>query len=308
MINFCTPKIGCDGVINIKRERRKKQLDILGASKQVIDKNVHIKNISEKFEDYPFLNQVKELYKDKLNVINKNDIKANNDLAVVLVSLNFIFTAMLIIFISVFINLWYVLAVIGITTSYLLHCLLDFYLNFKLKKLHSQFPAAIQIFTDIYMSSRNIKMGLNESYKEMPKEISVVFERLSRELASSYDYEKHLRKFAKSLGYVWGYAFTELLLMSYEGGGDISEDLIFLNELINDDIQDSEETKSEMATNKMLFIILMIATAVAFISNVLYNPVAKSLYFYTPIGNTLLMMWVIVMALGITATIVLDNL
>ena len=58
------------------------------------------------------------------------------------------------------------------------------------------------------MSSRNIKMALNSSYQEMPNEISVVFERLSRELASSYDYESHLKKFAKSLGYVWGYAFT----------------------------------------------------------------------------------------------------
>lgn len=291
-----------------KKERRKKKLDILTSSKQVIERNGLIKKIGIKIEDYPLINKLREKYKDKLNIINKNESNTNDSIAVTLVIANALLTMLFIFSLSLFMNVWYVLLVIGVTTTYLLHCIVEFYLNFKLKKIYSQFPIAIQLFTDIYMSNRNIKMALNSSYQEMPNEISVVFERLSRELASSYDYESHLKKFAKSLGYVWGYAFTELLLMSYEGGGDISEDLIFLNELINDDIQDSEETKSEMATNKMLFVILMLSTAVAFALNVLYNPVAKSLYFYTPIGNTLLMIWVIVIALGITVTIVLDNL
>lgn len=291
-----------------KKERRKKKLDILTSSKQVIESNGLIKKIGIKIEDYPLINKLREKYKDKLNIINKNESDTNDSIAVTLVIANALLTMLFIFSLSLFMNVWYVLLVIGVTTTYLLHCIVEFYLNIKLKKIYSQFPIAIQLFTDIYMSSRNIKMALNSSYQEMPNEISVVFERLSRELASSYDYESHLKKFAKSLGYVWGYAFTELLLMSYEGGGDISEDLIFLNELINDDIQDSEETKSEMATNKMLFVILMLSTAGAFVLNVLYNPVAKSLYFYTPIGNTLLMIWVIVIALGITVTIVLDNL
>lgn len=291
-----------------KKERRKKKLDILTSSKQVIEKSGLVKKIGKKIEEFPLLEKLKDNYRDKLNVINKNEDHANNSIAVLMITSNMLSTSLFVILLSMFVNVWYVLAVIGITNLYLFHCIIEFYLNIKLKKIYSQFPIAIQLFTDIYMSSMNIKMALNTSYHEMPKEISVVFERLSRELSSSYDYESHLRKFAKSLGYTWGYAFTELLLMSYQGGGDISNHLIFLNELINDDIQDSEETKSEMATNKMLFIVLMLATAGAFTLNILYNPVAKSLYFYTPVGNTLLMVWVIVIALGITATIILDNL
>ena len=37
------------------------------------------------------------------------------------------------------------------------------------------------------MLKKRIKKALNEAYVEMPKEIGTVFEKLSRELSSSYD-------------------------------------------------------------------------------------------------------------------------
>jgi hypothetical protein len=96
--------------------------------------------------------------------------------------------------------------------------------------------------------------------------------------------------------------------MSYEGTGDISEDLLFLNEMVNDDLQSEEENRSEMASNKMLFIILNSVTLCAFIGNIFLNPIAKQLYFYTSTGNTIIMIWLIVVALGVSATVILEKL
>ena len=290
-----------------KKVRRKTSINLVSDSLEVLNKSSFIYKVIQKIEDYPFLIKLRNNYTSKLNVINKNDIKANELLATYMLLGNIGISSLIVFGLSLFMSVWYVLAVLAATMLYLGHSVIEMYLGLKLKKIYKQFPEAIQLFTDIYMGSRNIKKALNEAYVEMPKEIGTVFEKLSRELSSSYDYQTHIKTFAKSLGYTWGYAFTELLMMSYEGGGDISDDLVFLNELINDDIQDAEETKSEMASNKMMFMILMGATGIAFVGNIMANPIAKSLYFYTPMGNNLIMAWVLVLAVGITAMAVLDN-
>lgn len=267
-----------------------------------------VDNTDKFLKKFPLIYKVKDNYVRYLGVISIKSNKHNNGIAIFFILISTVFTILLSVLLFIFMNLWYVVLVIASITLYLINYSFLFYLKIKLRKIHKQFASAIQLFTDYYMTSRSIKGALNESYKDMPKEVGIVFERLARRLASGYDYEKPINEFAEGLSYVWGYAFSELLIMSYEKAGDISEDLLFLNELINDDIQDEEETKSEMANNKIIFLALNGCTFVAFLINIIKSPLAKQLYFYTPTGNTLLMSWLGVIALGITISMVLENM
>jgi Flp pilus assembly protein TadB len=205
-------------------------------------------------------------------------------------------------------NLWYVILVIALLVLYLMHYGFGTYLNYKLKRVYEQFPIAIQMFTDIYITNKSIKNALTDSYVDMPKDVGLVFERLARKLSSGHEYDKYIHEFADSLSYVWGYAFAELLLMSYEGSGDISNDLLFLNELMNDDLQDEEESKAEMTTNKTLFMVLNLITVIVFVGNIFFSPIAKELYFYTTTGNTIIMSWLMLIAFGISVSTIMENI
>jgi Flp pilus assembly protein TadB len=217
-------------------------------------------------------------------------------------------TLIIAVLLTLVMNVWYVVLIISLLTIYFINYGFVLYLNSQLKKIHKQFPVALQLFTDSYITNNNIKVALNETYSEMPKEVGIVFEKLARRLSSGHEQRKYIMEFADNLNYVWGHAFAEILLLSLEGTGDIGDDLLFLNELVSDDLQDDEETKSEMSTNKMLFMVINGCTVVAFILNIFFNPIAKELYFYTQTGNTIVMFWVAVIALGMGISTVLDHI
>ena len=287
--------------------KRKRRLRVARKYKLEINSRL-IDKIDAFLKNYDLIYGIKERYVEKLGVINTNKRRHNNAVVIIAMLASVALTLVISIIMFKFMSLWYAVLVMGLLCLYLINFAFTLYLNTKLKKIYRQSPVAIQTFTDTYITTKSIKAALNDSYKDMPHEVGMVFEKLARRLASGHDYEKYIKEFPGQPSYVWGYAFAELLIMSYEGAGDISDDLLFLNELINDDTQDEEETKTEMATNKMLFLILNGCTLFAFIVNLLFNDVAKELYFYTPTGNTVIMIWVGVIAIGIGVSAILEQI
>jgi Mg2+ and Co2+ transporter CorA len=77
---------------------------------------------------------------------------------------------------------------------------------------------------------------------------------------------------------------------------------------MNDDLQDEEETKAEMTTNKTLFIVLNVITMFVFVVNIIFSPIAKELYLYTTTGNTIIMSWLLLIAFGISVSTVMEHI
>jgi len=267
-----------------------------------------IRKVDKIVNKYDSLAKMKEKYAIKLGVINSNKTRINRAIVLWYTIVSIIGSIVFGLLISTIFTMWYVVVILTTLTLYMSLYGGTVYLSMKLNKVYSQFPIALQQFTDEYITTKSIKNALNKSYIKMPREIGLVFEKLARELSSGYEFKEPIMDFADSLSYVWGYAFAELMLMSYSGAGDISEDLLFLNELVNEEIQADEEDKTEQAGNKMVFIILNSVTLVVFVLNTILNPVAKELYFYTSLGNSLVMFWIGVIVLGITASIVADHI
>lgn len=287
--------------LNIKVPRKRRSIKSFKVNK-------YAKKIETSIKKYKLINKLKDLYSKKLLVINQKDNTSNQEIAVlIIIGIVGISTIGTSLFLILGIKMWYVLTIIQIVNMYICHALVSLFLDKKIRKIYMQFPQAVQLFTDVYITSKNIKTALDVVYKEMPSEIGNVFQRLSRELSSGYEYEKNIKNFAKELDYTWGYAFADILIMSYQGAGNISEELIFLNELVNDDIKNKKESNSELAGNKMMFIVLNGLTAVVFSLNIGFNPIAKQLYFYTIQGNNFISFWVISITLGFLVSNILEK-
>lgn len=292
-------------LIIVDNTRKRRSLRIKKKKKFKLDIRL-IKKLDKKLQYYDTLYKLKESYVIKLGVINTKKPRENNATVLWYGIFTIVITIVAGYIYSLIFKMWYIDLILALVTMYGIFSIANFILKMRLKKVQKQFPVAIKKFTDVYTTCKSIKITLNSIYKDMPKEIANVFEKLSRQLSSSYEYEEHIIEFANSLDYVWGYAFAELLIMSYEGVGDISEELLFLSSLIDEDIIVEEETSSELATIKIMFMIIEVATIVAFLFNIVANPISKDLYFYTSTGNNIIMIWALIIAFGLGTSVILD--
>lgn len=243
--------------------------------------------------------QIKENYVTKLQVINLKSYECNNELVIRYLLYDTIISILLLIILSTVITMWYAAITISFVFFYIVIFLGVVHIKSKISKIYGQFSVALQCFIDKYIIHKNIKEAIN-SYSKMPVEIGTVFELLARELSGGKNYEKSIKKFANELSYVWGYAFAEILLLSYEGAGDITEDLLTLNSMVSEEITAEEEEKSSRYGNEMTFTFVYAAALIGILVNLLINDLAKQLYFYTSTGNALIAVWLIVLILGIT--------
>lgn len=166
-------------------------------------------------------------------------------------------------------------------------------LDNKMKCLEYSFPEAIQIFYDNYLVSKNIKNSLIHVSEKTDGSIKILFENVLRKIYSGKNYILAIDEMASTLNIFYAYAFAEILKLSLSDAGDVSNEIAELLELIQEDIEDKEKTKSELHENKMLFYLLNVITAVIFVFNILFHPYGKELYAYTIKGSIIITIWVL---------------
>lgn len=290
------------------RAKKRKYIRIKRGSKLHLLDNKIINRVDKLLSKNKFIYRYKMDLVRRLNLVNDHPQSINENLATFIIGMGIaVFVTVSIVFFFVF-KLWYIFLTLGVLAGYLFVYAVNMSIAVRRRKIQKEFPEALQVFIDMYITNKNIRTTLMRSYKKMPKQIKPAFERLSRSLSSSHRFEEYILDFAKSLDYVWGYAFAELLIISYEGAGDIDEELLLLNELVNDDILAEEETSGELAQNKTLFFIINIATLITFIFNIVANPIGKEIYFYTTTGGNLILIWVITVVIGIVTSHLMEQL
>lgn len=285
----------CIGIGIVKKPKRMKLNNFYKINRD----KVVIKKLDKILFTNKHLLQIKENYVTKLQIINLKSYEFNDELVIRYLLYDTIISILLLIILSTVITMWYAAITISFVFFYIVIFLGVVYIRSKISKIHDQFSVALQCFIDRYIIHKNIKEAIN-SYSKMPVQIGVVFELLARELSGGENYEKSIKKFANELSYVWGYAFAEILLLSYEGAGDIAEDLLTLNSMVSEEITAEEEEKSSRYGNEMTFTFVYAAALIGILVNLLINDLAKHLYFYTSTGNALIAVWLIVLTLGIT--------
>ena len=279
------------------RELIEKEVFLTTRIRNLINKNLFLKEINKK-------------YINKLNLINNLGSEKNERSIELFILVALIVSFTVGVMLYKILTMWYVFIIIFISCMFIMLYLgvmtIDFYLN----KIHSLFPLAIQLFTDEYVTYGNIKLAVNNSYTKMPGKISRTFENLARRLSSvrnEEDYKVSIDEFAKGLDFIWGYAFCEILLLSYNGIGDIREPLIMLNKLTTEEIIDDFESVSSITFSKIMFFILQFCTFIGFVLNFIYMPTAREIYLYTQVGNNGLIAWVLSFIIGIVVLSILKR-
>ncbi len=246
-------------------------------------------------------------YANKLCLISKSSKKENEEKIKKFILITLVVSLLIGILVIKFFSMWYIFVfavLLSIFTAVYLGVTL---VSMRLSKVYALFPTALQQFTDEYVTYKNIKLALDNSYSKMPNQISKVFENLARRFASESDYSKVISDFAEGLDFTWGYAFAEILQLSYEGAGDISDDLIYLSELSSEQIRSNLETDTALSGTKMLFLMLNGFTLLGFVLNLIFMPLAKELYFYTQVGNSGLIFWGLSFSAGLVILAILKK-
>lgn len=190
-------------------------------------------------------------------------------------------------------KIWYI-ALIG--TLSILYLLLNHYIgkiDKKMNQLEMEFPETVQKFADEYIINRNIRRSLMSISEKSSGSIKLVFERLVRNIHSGIDENTSIDEMAKSLDFFYAYAFAEILKLSLSDVGNVTKEIGFLIELMQEDLEQQEKTKSDLHENKAMFMILNGITAFILVVNFMIHPYAREIYTYTATGAFMIMLWVI---------------
>lgn len=197
-------------------------------------------------------------------------------------------------------RLWYIALVGSLASIYLSVTLITGKIDKKISEIETEFPSVIQRFTDEYIVTGNIKSSIMAVAEKSKGSISVVFEQLIRDLYSGKNEEEAITDLAETLDFYYGYAFAEILKLSLSDVGDVSKELEFLMELMQDDLQEIEKTKAEMFENKIMFILLNTITMIIVIVNLIAHPYGREIYVYTKAGNGLVVFLILEIIGGLT--------
>lgn len=190
-------------------------------------------------------------------------------------------------------KIWYIALTLSASIVYLFFNYYTGKIDKKISQLEMEFPETVQKFADEYIINRNIRRSLMSISEKSSGSIKLVFERLVRNIHSSIDENTSINEMAKSLDFFYAYAFAEILKLSLSDVGNVTKEIGFLIELMQDDLEQQEKTKSDLHENKAMFMILNAITAIVLVTNFIINPYAKDIYTYTSTGAFMIMIWVL---------------
>lgn len=262
---------------------------------------VNIKSkFNKKLQDYPVIRQIREQYITRIAIIECiSEKEATTKLENYLVTAGMIFIGTFAIT-FIFLQVIYLSFVISFSVFYLYLHRFNSKIKKGIHKIEQDFPEVIQAFFDEYIITKNSKNALLSVIDRGPEgSTKLVFEKLIREIYSGSSWEVAINDFSSSLNFFYAQAFAEILKLSLSEVGDVSAELNELMNIIQDDIEQKEQTKSTMHENKMMFYIINTVTLIVVVINIFVHPFAKEVYSYTATGSILFSIWLIQIIAGI---------
>lgn len=234
----------------------------------------------------------------KVSITECSSMKvAKNKVDIFFKNLFYIFIASFFILIMIF-KSWYVAFLAAVTIIYLIFVKYTGTINKKMQDIEFGFPEVVQQFADEYVVNSNVKKALLNVANKQTGSAAIIFERLVREMYSGRNEIEAIDEMAKTLDFFYSYAFAEILKLSLSDVGSIENELHFLIQLMQEDIEEKERKKSDLYENKAMFYLLNGITVFVVLLNFFVHPFAKELYTYTTTGNLLIVVWIVMFIFG----------
>lgn len=243
------------------------------------------------------LNFLKNYIDIRIPIFNKK----KREKTVISLCLAYIFYILfLLIYIPSITPLWYV-SIVGIVIGTPLPIV---FLNWTISKYKmkaiKQLPDALDELSLAFSNQPTLLENLNSSSDEMPYEIGLEFKRLS-ELLRTSDPKKSIEEFVKRTDSEWTKILGVILLFYINKGGNISQQLDYLNDNISYNILFKTKVQRTMLLPKFVLIIML--GAMFFLIDMIQKmmPVVKIIFATDPVASSMLVVFVLSIVAGLLA-------
>lgn len=256
--------------------------------------------VSRKLKEYPVIRKITDTYTKRISIIDSiSEEEAARVLEINILSSLLTMAASFAISL-LFLKVIYLAFIFSVSIFYVYWHRFNTKIKIGIHEIENSFPNLVQSFIDEYVVSKNSKNALISIMNKAPEgSTKMLFEKLIREIYSGTSWEDSINEFSHNLNFFYAQAFSEILKLSLTKVGDISEELNDLMDIMQDDIQQKEQTKSTVHENKVMFYIVNAVTLSVVILNILFHPFAKEIYSYTAVGSALLSFWILQIMAGV---------
>jgi tight adherence protein B len=175
------------------------------------------------------------------------------------------------------------------------------FLNYKAVKYREKVAEglvpAFETFYSEYSLSRNMAKALDMTARQVPEPACSEFERMSKEVYSGYSIEEVLYGFVRRMNNRWVRLFTSLLILHEKKGAEIREPILNLISEQKKRQMEVKKERTEMAQVRTVHMVLMVASIVLFLFNLITKPDSYT-FFTTDSQGRILLLVIVAMLLS----------
>lgn len=193
---------------------------------------------------------------------------------------------------------WYVIIFAFSAVWFILNLLLDKRVSDRLSKFEEQLPEALDIMRRMLQAGMPIAQAMGEVGNEMPEPIGSEFKKAFNLLNFGYDMRLAIMQMAERTPTVSILAFSSAVLLQKETGGNLSENLEKVSQVLRARFKLQRKIKTISAESRMSAWILILAPFALFALMMVIQPENASMLYKDPRGIKMITYGVISLSIG----------
>ncbi|NOH82992.1 MULTISPECIES: type II secretion system F family protein [Vibrio] len=193
---------------------------------------------------------------------------------------------------------WYVAVSAALGVWFIMHFILQKKISDRLAKFEEQLPDALDIIKRMLQAGQPVTQAFNEVGNEMPAPIGVEFKNTFNLLNYGYDMRLAIMQMADRTPTVSMLAFSSAVLLQKETGGNLSENLEKVSQVLRARFKLTRKIKSISAESRMSAWILVLSPFILFLGMSFINPVYLEPLYQDPRGIKLISIGVVSLFFG----------
>ncbi|WP_394240380.1 type II secretion system F family protein [Vibrio astriarenae] len=193
-----------------------------------------------------------------------------------------------------------VLPIIGsvLAIAFVMHTFVQYKINKRLSVFEQHLPEALDIMRRMLQAGQPISQAFGEVGKEMPEPLGPEFTNAFNLMNYGYDMRLAILQMTERTPTVSMLAFSSAVLLQKETGGNLSENLEKVSQVLRNRFKLTRKIKTISAESRMSAWILVLAPFVLFVALTIINPDHTTPLTDDPRGHSLIIYGIISLAIG----------